>query len=67
MAMLTITLYYVVVLTTSCRHSVSPAIRLDKPQNKYSWLSGARNGYVNKHTMQVGDSPVYSGKCHRQL
>ena len=31
------------------------------------WLSGARNGYVNKHTMQVGDSPVYSGKCHRQL
>ena len=31
------------------------------------WLSGAHNGYVNKHTMHVGDSPVYSGKCHRQL
>ena len=31
------------------------------------WLSVAHNGYVNKHTMQVGDSPVYSGICHKQL
>ena len=30
-------------------------------------LSRAHDGYVNKHTMHVGDSPVYSGICHRHL
>ena len=34
---------------------------------KLMWLSRAHNGHVHKHTMHVGDSPVYSGKCHRQL